>query len=63
MTVLWENMDESGIDLNFDLTEYFDELLAQDDSLLNSNLQDVGMFYELKSKTVPERYVQQKIYS
>lgn len=47
-------MDESGIDLNFDLTEYFDELLAQDDSLLNSNLQDVGMFYELKSKTVPE---------
>lgn len=43
-------MNESGIDLNFDFDfdySVFDDLIGPD------NQQDV-MFYELKSKTVPE---------
>lgn len=46
---------ESGIDLNFDIID-FDCSVFEDDntfSMLDKATQDV-MFYELKSKTVPD---------
>lgn len=51
-----QNMDnESGIDMNFDFIDF--EYVFEDDknamSLLDKACDDV-MFYELKSKTVPE---------
>lgn len=46
--------NESGIDMNFDFVD-FDYSVFEDDtnSLLDKACNDV-MFYELKSKTVPE---------
>jgi hypothetical protein len=45
-------MDESGVDLGFDLTSLDTEEFWDLESRL-----DQGIFYELKSKTVPdERY-------
>jgi hypothetical protein len=57
-------MNESGVDLGFDFAELSSEdldlcsdLLNQDESLAVSSSQNDFMFYELKSKTVPERLV------
>lgn len=48
--------NESGIDMNFDFTDFDYSVFEDDsnvDSLLDKACNDV-MFYELKSKTVPE---------
>jgi hypothetical protein len=57
-------MNESGVDLGFDFAELSSEdldlcsdLLNQEESLAVSSSQNDFMFYELKSKTVPERLV------
>jgi hypothetical protein len=57
-------MNESGVDLGFDFTDLSSEdldlcsdLLNQEESLAVSSSQNDFMFYELKSKTVPERLV------
>jgi hypothetical protein len=57
-------MNESGVDLGFDFAELSSEdldlcseLLNQEESLAVSISQNDFMFYELKSKTVPERLV------
>lgn len=64
MTVNIINMNESGVDLGFDFAELSSEdldlcsdLLNQEESLTVSSSQNDFMFYELKSKTVPERLV------
>lgn len=47
---------ESGIDMNFDFMDFDYSVFEDDsnvDSLLDKACNDV-MFYELKSKTVPE---------
>jgi hypothetical protein len=57
-------MNESGVDLGFDFAELSSEdldlcsdLLNQEEALAVSSSQNDFMFYELKSKTVPERLV------
>lgn len=48
--------NESGIDMNFDFMDFDYSVFEDDsnvDSLLDKACNDV-MFYELKSKTVPE---------
>lgn len=57
-------MNESGVDLGFDFAELSSEdldlcsdLLNQEESLAVSSSQNDFMFYELKSRTVPERLV------
>lgn len=58
-------MAESGIDLGFDFAELSSEdlilecgdLLSQEESLAFSSSQNDHIFYELKSRTVPERLV------
>jgi hypothetical protein len=58
-------MYESGVDLGFDFAELgsedldleYGDLLNQEEPLAVSSSQNDFMFYELKSKTVPERLV------
>lgn len=65
VTLNFVKMFESGVDLGFDFAELSSEdlnlecgdLLNQEESLAVSSSQNDFMFYELKSKTVPERLV------
>ena len=58
-----DRMEESGIDLGFDLKDIisddFDlvcsDLMNQEEAVSVPSSQNDFMFYELKSKTVPER--------
>lgn len=45
--------NESGIDMNFDFVDFDYSVLDDTMSMLDKACDDV-MFYELKSKTVPE---------
>lgn len=59
------NMNESGIDLDFDLVAelcaegldivYGESLQDEPMDIVNTNTRQDYMFYELKSKTIPER--------
>lgn len=50
-------MDESGVYMNFDLSN-FDCSILDDNEFCNMGSFNDSMFYELKSKTVPEdRYL------
>lgn len=46
-------MNESGIDLDFDLVDFDCSVFEEDAFMLLDKTHDGG-FYELKSKTVPE---------
>lgn len=46
-------MDESGVFTNFDLVD-FDCSILDDNDFCNTGPFNDSMFYELKSKTVPE---------
>lgn len=47
-------MEESGIDMNFDLVDFDCSVFEEDAISMLEKSNDVMMFYELKSKTVPD---------